>query len=54
VVLVFANAALRSDGKTAELDITNINQFAIVAVRPNGDVVISNDSDDINTKKELK
>lgn len=54
VVLVFANAALRSDGKTAELDITNINQFAIVAVRPNGDVVISNDADDINTKKELK
>lgn len=54
VVLVFANAALRSDGKTAELDITNIRQFAIVAVRPNGDVVISNDSDDINTKKELK
>lgn len=56
VVLIFANAALRigSDGKTAELDIQNIKQFAIVAVRPNGDVVISNDSDDIDTTKELK
>jgi len=56
VVLIFANAALRSDGKTADLDIQNINQFALVAVRPNGDVVISNDSDDITptTLKELK
>jgi prepilin-type N-terminal cleavage/methylation domain-containing protein len=54
VVLIFANAALRSDGKTAELDIVNMSQLAIVAVRPNGDVVISNDSDDIETKKELK
>ena len=55
VVLILANAALRSpDGKTAELDIQNIKQFAIIAVRPNGDVVISNDSDDIDTKKELK
>jgi len=51
VVLVFANAALRSDGKTAELDIVNLSQFAIVAVRPNGDVVISNDSDDIEAIK---
>jgi len=49
VVLIFANATLRStDGKTAELDIQNINQLAVVAVRPNGDVVISNDSDDIS------
>jgi hypothetical protein len=57
VVLIFANATLRSpDGKTAELDIQNINQFAVVAVRPNGDVVISNDSDDITptNSKELK
>jgi len=54
VVLVFANAALRSDGKVAELDIQNIKQFAFVAVRPNGDVAISNDSDDIDTTKELK
>jgi prepilin-type N-terminal cleavage/methylation domain-containing protein len=54
VVLVFANATLRSDGKTAELDILSLSQFAIVAVRPNGDVVISNDSDDIDTPKELK
>lgn len=55
VVLIFANATLRSpDGKSAELDILNLSQFAIVAVRPNGDVVISNDSDDIDTKKELK
>lgn len=53
VVLIFANAALRSDGKTAELDILNNNQFAVVAVRPNGDVVISNDSDDI-TSTNLK
>jgi prepilin-type N-terminal cleavage/methylation domain-containing protein len=51
VVLVFANAALRSDGKTAELDIVSQSQFAIVAVRPNGDVVISNDSDDIEAIK---
>lgn len=51
VVLVFANAALRSDGKTAELDIVSQSQFAIVAVRPNGDVVISNDSDDIDAIK---
>ena len=51
VVLVFANAALRSDGKTAELDIVSLSQFAIVAVRPNGDVVISNDSDDIDAIK---
>jgi prepilin-type N-terminal cleavage/methylation domain-containing protein len=56
VVLIFANATLRSDTKTAELDIQNINQFAVVAVRPNGDVVISNDSDDITptNSKELK
>ena len=57
VVLIFANATLRSpDGKTAELDIQNFNQFAVVAVRPNGDVVISNDSDDITptNSKELK
>jgi prepilin-type N-terminal cleavage/methylation domain-containing protein len=54
VVLILANAALRSDGKTADIDIQNIKQFAIIAVRPNGDVVISNDSDDIDTKKELK
>ncbi len=56
VVLILANATLRigSDGKTAELDILNNNQFAIIAVRPNGDVVISNDSDDIATTKELK
>jgi prepilin-type N-terminal cleavage/methylation domain-containing protein len=56
VVLILANAALRSDGKTAELDILNLNKFAIIAVRPNGDVVISNDSDDINPTKltELK
>jgi hypothetical protein len=54
VVLIFANATLRStDGKTAELDILNNNQFAVVAVRPNGDVVISNDSDDI-TSANLK
>ncbi|MEI7603166.1 MAG: prepilin-type N-terminal cleavage/methylation domain-containing protein [Opitutae bacterium] len=54
VVLIFANATLRSpDGKTAELDIQNINQLAVVAVRPNGDVVISNDSDDI-TSTNLK
>jgi len=53
-VLIFANATLRStDGKTAELDILNNNQFAVVAVRPNGDVVISNDSDDI-TSANLK
>jgi hypothetical protein len=47
---------MRSDTKTAELDIQNINQFAVVAVRPNGDVVISNDSDDITptNSKELK
>jgi len=51
VILVFANAALRSDGKTAELDIVSQSQFAIVAVRPNGDVVISNDSDDIDAIK---
>jgi hypothetical protein len=54
VVLIFANAALRSDTKVAELDIQNIKQFAIVAVRPNGDVVISNGADDIATSKELK
>ena len=56
VVLIFANATMRSDTKTAELDIQNINQFAVVAVRPNGDVVISNDSDDITptNSKELK
>jgi len=56
VVLIFANATLRSDTKAAELDIQNINQFAVVAVRPNGDVVISNDSDDITptNSKELK
>ena len=54
VVLILANATLRSDGKTAELDILSLNQFAIIAVRPNGDVVISNDSDDIATTKELK
>ncbi len=56
VVLIFANATLRSDGKNAELDILNNNQFAVVAVRPNGDVVISNDSDEItpSNSKELK
>ena len=56
VVLIFANATLRGDTKTASLDIQNINQFAVVAVRPNGDVVISNDSDDITptNSKELK
>jgi prepilin-type N-terminal cleavage/methylation domain-containing protein len=56
VVLIFANATLRSDTKTAALDIQNINQFAVVAVRPNGDVVISNDAEDINPTKltELK
>lgn len=56
VVLIFANATLRSDGKTAELDILSNNQFAVVAVRPNGDVVISNDSDEItpSNSKELK
>ena len=56
VVLIFANATLRSDGKNAELDILNNNQFAVVAVHPNGDVVISNDSDEItpSNSKELK
>jgi prepilin-type N-terminal cleavage/methylation domain-containing protein len=54
VVLIFANATLRSrDASTADLDILNNNQFAVVAVRPNGDVVISNDSDDI-TSTNLK
>jgi prepilin-type N-terminal cleavage/methylation domain-containing protein len=51
VVLILANAKLFSDGKTATLDIQNINQFAFVVIRPNGDVAISNDSEDINTKK---
>jgi len=54
VVLVFANGTLRCDGKTAELDVLALNQIAFVAVRPNGDVAISNDSDDIDTKKDLK
>lgn len=55
VVLVLANAILRSpDGKTAQLDTISISQFVVIAVRPNGDVAISSDADDILTTKDLK
>ncbi len=49
VILVLANAALRPDGTSkAVLDIVSENQFAALALRPNGDVSMTSDADDMN------
>lgn len=49
VILVLANGALRPDGiGKAVLDIVNENQFAALALRPNGDVSMTSDADEMN------
>ncbi len=51
VVLVVANAVLRLDPGTnkANLDIINANQFAAISLRPNGDIAMTTDPDELNT-----
>ena len=48
VVLVLGMASLRLDGNKAYLDIENENKFAALMVRPNGDVVLTSDSGELN------
>lgn len=51
VILVLANAVLRFDPATnkAALDLANENQFAALSLRPNGDVAMTTDPDELNT-----
>ncbi len=49
VILVLASASLRPDGASkAVLDIVSENQFAALALRPNGDVSMTSDADEMN------
>ena len=51
VILVLANGALRLDPTTSkvQLDLANENQFAALSLRPNGDVAVTTDPDELNT-----
>ena len=49
VLVVLASASLRVDGNKAYLDIENENKFAALLVRPNGDVVLTSDADELNS-----
>lgn len=50
VVLVLANATLRLNPATnkVELDLANENQFAALSLRPNGDVAVTTDPDELD------
>lgn len=50
VMLVLANGVMRNDASgTAVLDLASNSQFAAIALRPNGDVSMTNDADEMNT-----
>jgi hypothetical protein len=50
VMLVLANGVMRNDvSGTAVLDLASNSQFAAIALRPNGDVSMTNDADEMNT-----
>ncbi len=50
VILVLANATLRFDpaSNKVQLDLANENQFAALSLRPNGDVAVTTDPDELN------
>jgi hypothetical protein len=49
-MLVLANGVMRNDASgTAVLDLASNSQFAAIALRPNGDVSMTNDADEMNT-----
>jgi prepilin-type N-terminal cleavage/methylation domain-containing protein len=54
VLVVLASASLRVDGNKAYLDIENENKFAALLVRPNGDVVLTSDADELTNSDALK
>lgn len=55
VILVLANASLRPDGlDKAVLDAVSESQFAALILRPNGDVSMTSDADDMNAKSLKK
>lgn len=51
VVLVLANGTLRLDpgSNKVQLDLANESQFAALSVRPNGDIAVTTDPDELNT-----
>jgi hypothetical protein len=52
VLLVIAKGVVRNTGSgTAVIDIPSDNQFAALSLRPNGDVTMTLDADEMNTAK---
>ena len=55
VTLKLANAALRPEGvNKMALDIVSENQFAAIVLRPNGDISMTSDADDMNANSLKK
>ena len=51
VLLVLAKGVVRNTGATAMIDIASENQFAALSLRPNGDVTMTLDADEMDKAK---